>query len=292
MTATLAVEGDAQRAALTAAQNGNHMILLVPHVGGKFSTIGTVAQVVKSVSSPTGGGPILKGLHRARLGGGQSDIGGALWVQVEPLPDGEPTDAARELAREYRALIENLLELRGAARIIEAVRSVRHPGHLADLSGYSPDLSIEQKLEILETLDLEQRLSRLIAWTKDVLADASVREKVRTEVNEGMEKTQRDFLLRQQLEAIKKQLGEGGDDVAAGYRGRLENAGMPENVRPRSSASWTASSGPASRALSTAGSGPTSTGCSRSHGTSGPRTTLISQRRGASSTRTIPVSRM
>ena len=58
-----------------------------------------------------------------------------------------------------------------------------------------------------------------------------MREKVRTEVNEGMEKTQRDFLLRQQLEAIKKQLGEGGDDVAAGYRARLENAGMPENVR-------------------------------------------------------------
>jgi ATP-dependent Lon protease len=174
---------------------------------------------------------ILKGLHRARLGGGQSDIGGALWVQVEPLPDGDPTDAARELAREYRALIENLLELRGAGRAIEAVRSVRHPGHLADLAGYSPDFSIEQKLEVLETLDIEQRLTRLIGWTKDVLADASVREKVRTEVNEGMEKTQRDFLLRQQLEAIKKQLGEGGDDVAAGYRARLENAGMPEDVR-------------------------------------------------------------
>jgi ATP-dependent Lon protease len=232
MTATLAVEGDAQRAAVTAAQNGNHMILLVPHVGGKFSTIGTVAQVVETGQLPNGAEvSILKGLHRTRLGGGQSDIGGALWVQVEPLPDGEPTDAARELAREYRALIENLLELRGAARIIEAVRSVRHPGHLADLAGYSPDLSIEQKLEVLETLDLEQRLTRLIAWTKDVLADASVREKVRTEVNEGMEKTQRDFLLRQQLEAIKKQLGEGGDNVAADYRARLEKAGMPENVR-------------------------------------------------------------
>ena len=111
------------------------------------------------------------------------------------------------------------------------MRSVRHPGHLADLAGYSPDFSIEQKLEVLETLDIEQRLTRLIAWTKDVLADASVREKVRTEVNEGMEKTQRDFLLRQQLEAIKKQLGEGGDDVAAGYRARLEEAGMPEDVR-------------------------------------------------------------
>src|SRR6202051_3633443 len=232
MTATLAVESDQQRAAMTAAQNGNRLILLVPHVGGRFSAIGTVAQVVESGQLPSGAEvTILKGLHRARLGSGQSDIGGALWVQVEPLPDGDPTEAARELAREYRALIENLLELRGAGRAIEAVRSVRHPGHLADLAGYSPDFSIEQKLEVLETLDVEQRLSRLIGWTKDVLADASVREKVRTEVNEGMEKTQRDFLLRQQLEAIKKQLGEGGDDVAGGYRARLESAGMPENVR-------------------------------------------------------------
>ena len=232
MTATVAVESDPQRAAMTAAQSGNHLILLVPRVGGRFSAIGTVAQVVESGQLPSGAEvSILKGLHRARLGGGQSDIGGALWVQVEPLPDGDPTEAARELAREYRALIENLLELRGAGRAIEAVRSVRHPGHLADLAGYSPDFSIEQKLEVLETLDIEERLTRLIGWTKDVLADASVREKVRTEVNEGMEKTQRDFLLRQQLEAIKKQLGEGGDDVAAGYRARLENAGMPENVR-------------------------------------------------------------
>jgi ATP-dependent Lon protease len=232
MTATVAVESDTQRAAMTAAQSGNHLILLVPRVGGRFSGIGTVAQVVETGQLPSGAEvSILKGLHRARLGGGQSDIGGALWVQVEPLPDGDPTDAARELAREYRALIENLLELRGAGRAIEAVRSVRHPGHLADLAGYSPDFSIEQKLEVLETLDIEQRLTRLIGWTKDVLADASVREKVRTEVNEGMEKTQRDFLLRQQLEAIKKQLGEGGDDVAAGYRARLENAGMPEDVR-------------------------------------------------------------
>ncbi|MBJ7594129.1 MAG: endopeptidase La [Candidatus Dormibacteraeota bacterium] len=232
MTVTLAIEGDTQRAAVAAAQKGNRLLLLVPHVGGAFSSIGTVAQVVESGQLPTGADvSIFKGLHRARLGGGQSDIGGALWVQVEPLADGEPTDAARELAREYRALIENLLESRGAGRVIEAVRSVRHPGHLADLAGYSPDLSVEQRVEVLETIDIEARLTRLIAWTKDILADASVREKIRTEVNEGMEKTQRDYLLRQQLEAIKKQLGEGGDDVAAGYRERLENAGMPDDVR-------------------------------------------------------------
>ena len=233
MTVTLAIEGDTQQAAVTAAQNGNRLLLLVPQ-GRRHVLLHRHRRPGGRVRHrcPTGADvSIFKGLHRARLGGGQSDIGGALWVQVEPLPDGEPTDAARELAREYRALIENLLESRGAGRVIEAVRSVRHPGHLADLAGYSPDLSVEQRVEVLETVDIEERLTRLIAWTKDILADASVREKIRTEVNEGMEKTQRDYLLRQQLEAIKKQLGEGGDDVAAGYRERLESAGMPESVR-------------------------------------------------------------
>ncbi len=232
MTVPLAIEGDNQQAAVTAAQNGNRRLLLVPRVGGTFSAIGTVAQLVETGKLPTGADvSILQGLHRARIGSGQSDIGGALWVQVEPLPDGDPTDSARELAREYRALIESLLESRGAGRVIEAVRSVRHPGQLADLSGYSPDLSVEQRLTVLETLDIEDRLTQLIAWTKDILADVSVREKIRTEVNEGMEKTQRDYLLRQQMEAIKKQLGEGGDNLAAGYRARLEEAGMPDLVR-------------------------------------------------------------
>jgi ATP-dependent Lon protease len=232
MTVPLAIEGDNQEAAVTAAQNGNRRLLLVPRVGGTFSAIGTVAQLVETGKLPTGADvSILQGLHRARIGSGQSDIGGALWVQVEPLPDGDPTDSARELAREYRALIESLLESRGAGRVIEAVRSVRHPGQLADLSGYSPDLSVEQRLTVLETLDIEDRLTQLIAWTKDILADVSVREKIRTEVNEGMEKTQRDYLLRQQMEAIKKQLGEGGDNLAAGYRARLEDAGMPDMVR-------------------------------------------------------------
>jgi ATP-dependent Lon protease len=232
MSVTLAVESDTQKAAVAAAQDGNRLLLLVPRIGGTFASVGTVARVEESGKLPTGADvSIIRGLHRARMGGGQSDIGGALWVQVEPLADGEPSDAARELGREYRALIENLLESRGAGRVIEAVRSVRHPGHLADLAGYSPDLSVEQKLQVLETVDVEQRLRDLITWTKDILADASVREKIRTEVNEGMEKTQRDYLLRQQMEAIKKQLGEGGDNVATTYRERLDAAGMPETVR-------------------------------------------------------------
>jgi ATP-dependent Lon protease len=232
MTVTLGLESETQQAAVQAAQGGNRLVLLVPRINGSFAAIGTVARLEESGQLPTGTAvSIIRGLHRARLGSGQSDIGGALWVQVEPLPDGEPDDRQRELAREYRGLIENLLESRGAQRVIEAVRSVRHPGHLADLAGYSADLSMEQKLRVLETLDVSERLSLLIDWTKEILADASVREKIRSEVNEGMEKTQREYLLRQQMEAIRKQLGEGGDQVVAGYRDRLESAGMPDAVR-------------------------------------------------------------
>ncbi|MHB8719305.1 MAG: endopeptidase La [Candidatus Dormibacteria bacterium] len=232
MTVTLAIESGPQQAAVTAAEGGNRQLILVPRIGGEFAALGTVARVEESGKLPTGQAvSIIRGLHRARPGSGQSDIGGALWVRVEPLPDAEPSERARELAREYRGLVENLLEQRGASRIIDSIRQVRDPGHLADLAGYSPDLAIEQKRFVLETLDVEERLRQLIEWTRDILAEATVREQIRNDVHEGMEKTQREFLLRQQMEAIRKQLGEGGDDVVAGYRQRLQSAGMPDSVR-------------------------------------------------------------
>jgi ATP-dependent Lon protease len=153
------------------------------------------------------------------------------WVQVEPIEEPEASEAVRELAREYRALLENVLESRGAPGAVQFVRNARTPSHLADLAGYSPELSVDQKIEVLETVDVEERLTRLIEWTKQNLAEASLKEQIRSEVTEGMEKTQREFLLRQQMEAIRKQLGEGSGDVVSGYRRRVEEAGMPEGVR-------------------------------------------------------------
>jgi ATP-dependent Lon protease len=232
MTVTLALEGDAQRAAVQAAQQGGNQLLMVPRIDGRFASVGTIARVMEVGKLPTGAEvAVLSGEHRARLGAGQADIGGALWVQVEPAPDPEQTsEAVQELAREYRALLENLLDARGVEGAARFLREARAPGHLADLAGYSPDLSLQQKLEVLETLDLEARLSRLIGWTKEAFAAASLKEQIRTEVADGMQKSQRDFILRQQLEAIKKQLGEGGDDVVSTYRRRLAEAGMPEAV--------------------------------------------------------------
>jgi ATP-dependent Lon protease len=232
MSVTLAVDGDDQKAAIEAARQGNRQILLVPRIDGKFGTIGTAGRLGESADLPTGAEAfMIRGEYRARLGSGQADIGGALFVQADPLLDPEPpTDKSLELAREYRALLENLVESRGVPQVVQFLRAARTPGHLADLAGYSPDLSTEQKLEVLETIDLEERLALLIGWTKSILADASLKEKIRSDVAEGMEKTQREFLLRQQMEAIKKQLNEGSSDVVSTYRERVAKAAMPEGV--------------------------------------------------------------
>ena len=231
MTVTLAVEGDSQKAAIEAARQGNRLVLLVPRIDGQFGKIGTVSRLGESVELPTGAEAfMIRGEYRAHLGSGQADIAGALWVKAEPVPEPEPSEKAVELGREYRAMLENLVESRGVPQVIQFLRAAKTPGHLADLAGYSPDLTMDQKLEVLETLDLEERLTKLIGWTKQILADASLREKIRSDVSEGMEKTQREFLLRQQLEAIKKQLNEGGTDVISTYRERVAKAEMPENV--------------------------------------------------------------
>src|ERR1700738_1709645 len=233
MSVTLAVEGDDQKAAIEAARPGDRRILLVPRIDGKFGAVGTAARLGESAELPTGAEAfMIRGEYRARLGSGQADIGGALWGQADPLLDPEPpTEKSLELAREYRALLENLVESRGVPQVVQFLRAAKTPSHLADLAGYSPDLTMDQKLEILETVDLEERLTKLIGWTKQILADASLKEKIRSDVAEGMEKTQREFLLRQQLEAIKKQLNEGSNDVVSTYRERVVKAEMPEKVR-------------------------------------------------------------
>ncbi len=127
--------------------------------------------------------------------------------------------------------IENIVEARGVPQVGEFLRGITDPGQMADTSGYSPDLSFDQKVEVLETLDVEQRLEKVLAWAKEVLAEVELKDKIRTDVREGMEKTQREFLLRQQMDAIRKELGEDGDeDVVGEYRKKIEDG---EHARGR-----------------------------------------------------------
>jgi ATP-dependent Lon protease len=155
-------------------------------------------------------------------------------VEVEVIEEPSAPDEAHELAREYRAVLENILLSRGAGRLAERLADVTEPGRMADMSGYSPDLSLAQKVEVLETVDVVARLRLVIAWAREVLADLTLRERIKTDVEEGMEKTQREFLLRRQLESIRKELGQiGSDDEDApdDYRSKVEARDLPDAVR-------------------------------------------------------------
>ena len=234
MVVTMAIESNEAKAAIEATESSEGRILLVPRLDGRYARVGTVAKVEDSGELPSGlRAVVVRGLHRAIVGVGiPAPAGSALWVQAEPVStDDEPSPRARELAREYRAVVENILDYRGAGGLAEALRGISDPGAMADTAGYSPDLSFEQKLEVLETVDVEARLEKVLAWARDTLADLTLKERIQSDVADGMEKTQREFLLRQQMAAIRKELGEDGDGegVVAEYRAKLDT--LPETVR-------------------------------------------------------------
>jgi len=234
MVFSMALESDEAKAAAAAAGAAGGRLVIVPFIEGRYATVGVIAEVMESGELP-GGLPAVavRGIDRARLGTAVPGTGRALWVEVEVLPEGEPTEEAVELAREYRAVLENILLSRGAGRLAERLSDVGGPGRMADMSGYSPDLSLDQKVQVLETLDVTERLRTVIGWAREILADLTLRERIKTDVEEGMEKTQREFLLRRQLDAIRRELGEISDDEAApdDYRARIAGRTLPDAVR-------------------------------------------------------------
>jgi ATP-dependent Lon protease len=223
MNVTLTVEvGDEQR------------VLLVPKSGGEYASVGTVAEVTDRVRLPGGGSAVaLQGLHRAIAGAAQSDPQGRLLVDAEERVDDVPTDErTRELEREYRAVVEEILELRGDdGRIRAFLRSFTEPGALADTSGYSPDLTFEQKVTLLEEIDVTRRLELALGMQRERLALMQLRRRIRDDVDAGMEKQQREFFLRRQMDSIRKELGEDDASVVEEYRTKIAEAGMPEAVR-------------------------------------------------------------
>ncbi len=209
-------------------------VLLVPRAGDEFAAVGTVARVDERVRLP--GGAIatgFEGLRRGVAGAARTDLNGTLRIEVAPWSD--PTDRDEELRgleREYRAVVEEILELRNAGDGIRAfLRSISEPGALADTAGYSPDLSHEQKVDLLETLDVRERLEKSLAFQKERLAELQVRSRIREDVQSGAEKQQREYFLRKQLESIQRELGEDDASVADDYRTKIEESGMPDDVR-------------------------------------------------------------
>ena len=209
-------------------------VLLMPKHETDFAKVGTVAEVSEQVRLPGGARAVqLDGLHRGVAGAAQSDPDGRLRVDVEDHPDDVPVDGkTRDLEREYRAVVEEILELRGDdGRISAFVRSITEPGALADTAGYSPDLRFDQKVELLETLVVTERLELAVRFQRERLTEMQVRQRIRSDVDSGAQKQQREYFLRKQMESIRKELDEDDASVVEEYRTKIEEAGMPEAVR-------------------------------------------------------------
>ncbi|MEJ7797582.1 MAG: endopeptidase La [Solirubrobacteraceae bacterium] len=214
--------------------SGEERVLLVPRHGGEYAKVGTIAKVTDTIRLPGGAkGVSLESLHRgAIVGAAEAGVAG-LRAEVEEHPDPKPVDRrTRELEREYRAVVEEILAERGADdRVAAFLRSVVDPGPLADTAGYSPDLNIEQKIRILETLDVTARLELALELQRERLTELQVRRRIRDDVENGAQKQQREYFLRQQMDSIRRELGEDEGSVTDEYRTKIADAGMPDDVR-------------------------------------------------------------
>ncbi|MDQ2896298.1 MAG: endopeptidase La [Actinomycetota bacterium] len=223
MSLTLAIEaGDEEQ------------VLLVPRHDNEFAAVGTVAEITDRVRLPGGARAVsLQGLHRGIAGAAQTLPDGRLFVEVEDSPDAVPVDGkTRNLEREYRAVAEEILELRGdEGRVSAFLRSISEPGTLADTSGYSPDLNYEQKVTLLQTVDVTERLELALSLQRERLAELQVRKRIRDDVESGADKQQREYFLRKQMESIRKELNEDDASVVEEYRTKIDEAGMPQHAR-------------------------------------------------------------
>jgi ATP-dependent Lon protease len=219
---------------LTIDVGEDERVVLVPRHENEFLEVGTIAEVSEQIRLPGGGRAVaISGEHRALIGAAQSGPEGELRVEIDERPDAVPTDKrTRELEREYRATVEEILELRGDdGRISAFLRAIAEPGALADSAGYSPNLSYEQKVELLRTLDVTERLELAVKLQRESLAELQVRKRIREDVQEGAEKQQREYFLRKQMDSIRKELGEDDASVADEYRTKIDDAAMPDEVK-------------------------------------------------------------
>ncbi len=212
-------------------------VLLVPRIGDRgLAGTGTLA-VIEQVGRMPGGEPgaVLRGVSRVKIGHGTTGPGAALWVEGTVIEETGQGARATELAKEYKSLIVAVLQQRGQWQVVDMIQQLDDPSTIADRAGYSSYVTAEQKLQLLETADIAERLETAIKWTREHLAELDVAETIRKDVTEGMEKQQKEFLLRQQLAAVRKELkelsGDGDGTEEDDYRARVEAADLPEKVR-------------------------------------------------------------
>jgi ATP-dependent Lon protease len=240
MVLPLALDDHEVRAAIEAAQLGGTdpaEVALVPRLDGRYASIGTLARVEQVGRLPGGQpGAVVRGIDRIRIGTGTTGPGAALWVEAEVISaPGSYEPATLDLAHDYKTLVISLLQQRGAFQVVDSVSRITDPSELADTSGWAPYLDLAQKQQVLETLDVADRLTLLTGWARAHLAEQEVAESIRKDVSEGMERQQREFLLRQQLAAVRKELrelnGDSEGEDEEDLRTRVESADLPDPVR-------------------------------------------------------------
>ncbi|MEY9871791.1 ATP-dependent Lon protease [Streptacidiphilus sp. MAP12-33] len=223
----------------TVANARKARVLLVPRVDGAYGAIGTVA-TVEQVGRLADGDPaaLVRGVRRVRIGAGTTGPGAALWVEAVPVEEtAVPSPlpgALAEIVTEYKALTTAWLQKRGAWQVVDRFTQIDGVSELADNIGYAPFVTAEEKVAVLEELDPVTRLKLALQLLKDHLAEAEVQETIRKDVQEGMEKQQKEFLLRRQLEAVRKELADLNgepDSEEEDYRARVEAADLPEKVK-------------------------------------------------------------
>jgi ATP-dependent Lon protease len=226
---------DAARVAGGPDGEATGQVLLVPRLSGTYAGVGTVATIEQIGKLPGGDAVVVvRGVARVRIGTGATGPGAALWVQAEIQVEPAPDARAVELSREYKSLATAILQQRGGWQFVDSVQSMTDPSALADLAGYAPYLTDEQKIWLLETANVTERLERLVGWSREHLAELDVAETIRKDVQEGMDKQQREFLLRQQLAAVRKELAELSgkpESEEQDYRARVEAADLPPAAR-------------------------------------------------------------
>jgi ATP-dependent Lon protease len=228
MVVSVRVESDAAKRALVATESTGGKLVLIPMIDGEYSSMGTIAEIQK-VDDRGGVSAIISGISRAHIGTGETDSSDVLWVGTDVIDEQtEYSEATMLRAAELRAVIEEILEHRGAQGIADQLLATDDPGRLVDLLVYSPDLDLKAKAQLLETVEVDERMSLALEWMNEVLGGLTLRRRVRDDAAERIDKNQREYLLRQQMEAIRDELGDGEETVVGEYREQLETTDLSE----------------------------------------------------------------
>ncbi|MEP7114398.1 MAG: endopeptidase La [Ilumatobacteraceae bacterium] len=225
---TFTLSSDAALAAVHAASSGDGRLVLHNDAGGD---IGVVARVPNAGAMPNGDmAAIVQAEGRARIVARHPSERGSEHVDVVLLADGRPTPRVESAVRELRVVLEEIAKLRNSRRLPDILRSVADPGQLADAVTTWSEVDLHQQVAVLAAIDLGERVDLVSEWAKGHLAELQVTAQIRADVTEGVDKQQREYLLRAQLAAIRKELGEGDDDVVGQYRAKVAELALPEKA--------------------------------------------------------------